>query len=197
MMQRHRCTRSLKEGSSVSVSAHAFIIRLPIEGSAAQCGISPQCMSRHSLPPLCRTITGMLGVVSGAMLKRGVYFGRSRSGSSEPECHWTRTSKWIRFFTLQNSSLDSLTSTIDSSWVGLQTIPRMRSPSRIPALPCANVKTSILFWSHHRRLQHSGSGSTPVHDSSFVLPVILRKSPTKPNSIKFSAFIRLIISQNP
>src|SRR6266481_4625355 len=79
MMQRRRSTRGLKEGSSVNVSALAFIIRLPIEGSAAQDGINPQCMSLHSLPPLCRTMTGMLGEVSGATLKRGVYFGRSRS----------------------------------------------------------------------------------------------------------------------
>jgi len=43
---------SLKEGGSVSVSARVFIIRLPIEGSAAQFGINPQCMSLHSLPPL-------------------------------------------------------------------------------------------------------------------------------------------------
>jgi hypothetical protein len=78
-MQRHRVTRDLKEGSSVSVSALAFIMRLPIEGSAAQCGINPQCISLQSLPPLWRMITGMFGEVSGAMLKRGVYFGRSRS----------------------------------------------------------------------------------------------------------------------
>src|SRR5882724_13421884 len=77
-MQRYRSTRSLKDGSSVSVSALAFIIRLPIEGSAAQCGINPQCISLHSLPPLWRTMTGMLGEVSGATLNRGVYFGRSR-----------------------------------------------------------------------------------------------------------------------
>src|SRR5262249_36458304 len=37
------------------------------------------CMSLHSLPPLWRIITGMLGEVSGATLKRGVYLGRSRS----------------------------------------------------------------------------------------------------------------------
>ena len=80
MMHRHRVTRDLKEGSSVSVSALAFIIRLPIEGSAAQDGIKPQCMSLHSLPPLCRTITGIVGeVCSGATLKRGVWPGRSRS----------------------------------------------------------------------------------------------------------------------
>ena len=41
---------------------------------------NPQCMSLHSLPPLCRTMTGIVGeVCSGAMLNRGVYFGRSRS----------------------------------------------------------------------------------------------------------------------
>src|SRR5262245_9709080 len=79
MMQRRRSTGSLKEGSSVSVSALALIIRLPIEGSAAQCGINPHCMSLHSLPPRCRTMTGILGEVSGAMLKRSVYFGTSRS----------------------------------------------------------------------------------------------------------------------
>src|SRR5262245_52211060 len=67
-MQRPPLTRDLKEGSSVSVSALAFIVQLPIEGSAAQCGINPQCMSLHSLP-----------VCSGATLKRGMYFGRSRS----------------------------------------------------------------------------------------------------------------------
>src|SRR5215510_11998070 len=78
-MQRPPLTRDLKEGSSVSVSALALIVLLPIEGSAAQCGINPQCMSLHSLAPLCRTMTGMLGEVSGATLKRGVYFGRSRS----------------------------------------------------------------------------------------------------------------------
>src|SRR5262245_23545624 len=79
-MQRHPLTRDLKEGSSVNVSARAFIIRLPILGSAAQCGINPQCMSLHSLAPLCRTITGIVGdVCSGATLKRGVYFGKSRS----------------------------------------------------------------------------------------------------------------------
>jgi hypothetical protein len=79
-MQRRRSTRSLKEGRSVNVSARAFIIRLPILGSAAQCGINPQCMSLHSLPSLCRTMTGIVGeICSGAMLKRGVYFGRSRS----------------------------------------------------------------------------------------------------------------------
>ena len=79
-MQRRRSTRGLKEGSSVNVSALAFIIRLPMVGSAAQCGINPQCMSLHSLPPLCRTMTGIVGeVCSGAMLKRGVYFGRSWS----------------------------------------------------------------------------------------------------------------------
>src|SRR5262245_42596674 len=78
-MQRPPLTRDLKEGSSVSVSARAFIVRLPIDGSAAQCGIKPQCMSLHSLPPLCRTITGIVGEVSGALLKLGVYFGRSRS----------------------------------------------------------------------------------------------------------------------
>src|SRR5262245_40176634 len=79
-MQRPPLTRDLKEGSSVSVSALALIIRLPIEGSAAQCGIKPQCISLHSLAPLCRTMTGIVGeICSGAMLKRGVYFGRSRS----------------------------------------------------------------------------------------------------------------------
>src|SRR5262245_23329787 len=79
-MQRPPLTRDLKEGSSVSVSALALIILLPIEGSAAQCGIKPQCMSLHSLPPLCRTMTGIVGeTTSGSMLKRGVYFGRSRS----------------------------------------------------------------------------------------------------------------------
>jgi hypothetical protein len=41
-MQRRRSTRGLTEGSSVSVSARALIIRLPLEGSAAQCGINPQ-----------------------------------------------------------------------------------------------------------------------------------------------------------
>jgi hypothetical protein len=54
------------------IDAYGF----PIAGSFAQCGIKPQCMSLHSLPPLCRTMTGMLGEVSGAMLKRGVYLGR-------------------------------------------------------------------------------------------------------------------------
>src|SRR5262249_22184226 len=78
-MQRPPLTRDLKEGSSVSVSALALIIRLPILGSAAQCGIKPQCMSLHSLAPLRRTITGIVGEVSGATLKRGVYLGRSRS----------------------------------------------------------------------------------------------------------------------
>src|SRR5262245_38329097 len=78
-MQRHPLTRDLKEGSSVSVSARALIIRLPMEGSAAQCGINPHCMSLHSLPPPCWIMTGIVGEVSGAMLKRGVYFGRSRS----------------------------------------------------------------------------------------------------------------------
>jgi len=78
-MQRRRSTRGLKEGSSVSVSARALIIRLPIEGSAAQCGINPHCMSLHSLAPLWRTMMGTLGEVPGATLKRGVYFGRSRS----------------------------------------------------------------------------------------------------------------------
>src|SRR5678816_3165881 len=79
-MQRRRSTSRLKEGSSVNVSALALIIRLPIEGSAAQCGINPQCISLHSLLPLWRTITGIVGeVCSGAMLKRGVYFGSSRS----------------------------------------------------------------------------------------------------------------------
>jgi hypothetical protein len=79
-MQRPPLTRDLKEGSSVSVSALALIIRLPILGSAAQCGIKPQYMSLHSLAPLRRTITGIVGeVCSGATLKRGVYFGRSRS----------------------------------------------------------------------------------------------------------------------
>jgi hypothetical protein len=39
----------------------------------------PQCTSLHSLLPLRRTMTGMLGKVSGATLKRCVYFGRSRS----------------------------------------------------------------------------------------------------------------------
>ena len=52
IMQRHRVTRDLKEGSSVNVSALAFIIRLPMEGSSAQCGINPQRMGLHSLPPL-------------------------------------------------------------------------------------------------------------------------------------------------
>src|SRR5262249_5871566 len=80
MMQRRRSTICLKEGNSVSVSALAFIIRLPIEGSAAQFGINPQCITLHSLPTLCRTITGIVGdICSGAMLKRGLYFGRSRS----------------------------------------------------------------------------------------------------------------------
>src|SRR5262249_23854632 len=80
MIQRPPLTRDLKEGSSVSVSARALIILLPIEGSAAQCGIKPQCMSLHSLAPLCRTITGIVGeVCSGPMLKRGVYFCRSPS----------------------------------------------------------------------------------------------------------------------
>src|SRR5215475_16027963 len=78
-MQRPLLTRDLKEGSSVSVSALALIIRLPILGSAAQRGINPHCMSLHSLAPWLRTITGMLAEVSGATLKRGVYFGRSRS----------------------------------------------------------------------------------------------------------------------
>src|SRR5262245_10426098 len=79
-MQRPPLTRDLKEGSSVSVSALALIIRLPIEGSAAQWGINPQCMSLHSLAPLCRIMTGIVGeTCSGATLKRGVYFGRSRS----------------------------------------------------------------------------------------------------------------------
>src|SRR5262245_53639954 len=79
-MHRRRSTRSLNEGNSVSVSARALIIRLLILGSVAQCGINPQCMSLHSLPPACRTMTGIVGeVYSGAMLKRGVYLGRSRS----------------------------------------------------------------------------------------------------------------------
>src|SRR5262245_944808 len=74
-MQRRRSTRCLKEGNSVSVSALAFIIRLPIEGSAAQFGINPQCITLYSLPTLCRTITGIVGdICSGAMLKRGLYF---------------------------------------------------------------------------------------------------------------------------
>src|SRR5262245_24690696 len=79
-IQRPPLTRDLKEVSSVSVSALALIIRLPIEGSAVQCGINPQCISLHSLPPLRRTITGIVGeICSGATLKRGVYFVRSRS----------------------------------------------------------------------------------------------------------------------
>jgi hypothetical protein len=32
-------------------------------------------------------ITGILGEVSGATLKRGVYLGDRGQGSSEPECH--------------------------------------------------------------------------------------------------------------
>jgi hypothetical protein len=36
------------QGGSVRVSAGAFIIRLPMEGSAAQFGINPHCMSLHS-----------------------------------------------------------------------------------------------------------------------------------------------------
>src|SRR4030095_11368433 len=87
IMQRRRSTRGLKEGSSVSVSALAFIIRLPIEGSAAQCGISPQRMRLHSFLPFWRTMTGMFGEVSGATLKRGVYFGRSWSRFQRTECH--------------------------------------------------------------------------------------------------------------
>src|SRR5262245_2531430 len=79
IIQRPPLTRDLKEGSSVNVSALALIIRFPMEGSVAQCAIKPQYMSLHSLPPLCRTITGIVGNVSGAMLKRGVYLGRSRS----------------------------------------------------------------------------------------------------------------------
>src|SRR5262249_3739129 len=74
-----RQRKNRNEGSSVNVSARALIIRLPMERSAAQCGINPQCMSLHSLPPRCRIMTGMLGEVSGATLKRGVYVGRSRS----------------------------------------------------------------------------------------------------------------------
>ena len=51
-----------------------------MEGSAAQCGINPQCISLHSLAPLCRTMTGIVGdTCSGAMLKRGMYSGKSRS----------------------------------------------------------------------------------------------------------------------
>jgi hypothetical protein len=45
-MHRRRSTIFLKEGSSVKVSARALIIRLPILGSAAQCGINPQCISQ-------------------------------------------------------------------------------------------------------------------------------------------------------
>src|SRR5262245_14405617 len=79
MMQRRRSTRSLKEGSSVGVSALALIIRLPTLACAAQFGTSSHCMSLHSFLPMCRTMTGILGEVSGAMLKRSVYFGTSRS----------------------------------------------------------------------------------------------------------------------
>src|SRR6266436_2059090 len=71
MMQRRRSTRGLKEGSSVSVSALAFIIRLPIEGSAAQDGINPQCISLHSLPPRWRRMTGMWGEALGGNVKAG------------------------------------------------------------------------------------------------------------------------------
>src|SRR5262249_18450455 len=42
-------------------------------------GINPHCISLHSFLPMCRTMTGIVGDVSGATLKRGVYFGRSRS----------------------------------------------------------------------------------------------------------------------
>ena len=55
-----RSAKSLKDGSSVNASALALIIRLPMEGFAAQWGISPQCMSLHSLPPLFRTMTGVV-----------------------------------------------------------------------------------------------------------------------------------------
>src|SRR5262245_7339256 len=68
-MQRPRLTRDLKERSSVSVSARALIIRLPMDGSAAQCGINPQCISLHSFLPMWRTMTGIVGEVwSGATL---------------------------------------------------------------------------------------------------------------------------------
>jgi hypothetical protein len=68
----------LKESFSTSVYERAaLIIRLRM--AVARCGINPQCMSLHSFPPLWWTMTGMLGEVSGAMLKRGVYSGRSRS----------------------------------------------------------------------------------------------------------------------
>src|SRR5512144_2244367 len=78
MMHRRFLTSSLKAGFSVSDSARALIIRFPIVGPLAHDGINPHCISLHSLLPLCRTTTGMLGDVSGATLKRGVYFGRSR-----------------------------------------------------------------------------------------------------------------------
>jgi len=57
-----------------------FHSSLPMDGSEAQCGLIPQCISAHSLPPLYRTMTGIVGVVcSWVMLKRGAYFGRWRS----------------------------------------------------------------------------------------------------------------------
>src|SRR5215831_18105892 len=71
-MQRHRCTSSLKEGSSVSVSARALIILLPIDGSAAQCGINPHCMSPALVDALMTDYDGnrRRNLLGGNMLKR-------------------------------------------------------------------------------------------------------------------------------
>jgi hypothetical protein len=81
IIQRPRLTKALNEGSSVNVSARALIIRLPMERSAAQWGINRQVHEPALVTALVpdRTMTGMFGEVSGAMLKRGVYFGRSPS----------------------------------------------------------------------------------------------------------------------
>src|SRR5262245_22948999 len=71
-MQRPPLTRDLKKGSSVSVSARAVIIRLPVDRSAAQCGLNPHCMSPALVDAVMTDYDGnrRRNLLGGNMLKR-------------------------------------------------------------------------------------------------------------------------------
>src|SRR5262249_7243430 len=105
--------------------------------------------------------------------KSSVVFVERQGRSSIQSLHNSRPC-CSAFFTLQNPPPILLTSTIDPSWVGLQTIPRTRCSPVFRPCPCADVKPSGLFCSYHQTSTAIiDSGSSP--DSHFALASILNR----------------------
>ena len=100
-MQRRALNAARKDGLSLTPSARALIIRLPIEGSLAQAGMSPQrtlASSRPAEPSARRMIVssrpGLVRTMAtswlGAMLNRGA---KSRGVSENSVMPKARSSK--------------------------------------------------------------------------------------------------------